>query len=373
MKALKVQLAASFVAFAMVLGLMTAASVAGASAQASSGSTSACVAGAKKVISNAEKTPKFSVPPIPGGVAKVKGDTAWFITDATIPLLNTQATAFADAMKEAGVSVKTFDSKGTYQLDTQGIEEAVGANANLIVTDAVTLSDVRVALQQAITAKIPVESLYESPSTSVAKEAVKAVVLPTPKQIGQVFAAYGMAQDGCKLKLGIMYSHVLDFQIKTLNALKQYVNKQCPSTCTVYTYTYTLADRATIGSQATSFVISHPSMNQLVLESDTAATFVVPALTAAHKNVPIIAYGGTTSDLTKYVKKNLVLKADIANYLAAVGWTAADAGLRVMTGHPVSADDTIYTRLLTAQNIPKTVADYFPFAYKTDFKKAWGV
>jgi ABC-type sugar transport system substrate-binding protein len=353
----------------------------GTTASGSSGggptTLSACVAASKKVVQQAEAAPKLTIPPISGGTSSLKGKSVWIITDPSDPLLSEQAVGVKAAASAVGAEATIFNDHSSTTDYNQGIQEAVGAKASLIVIDAIQTALIQNSLAMAHSANIPVISIYEKPNSAVASSAVKATIFLNGLDTGKYMAAYALQATGCKLNAGVLYYSGFSEEVDAYKGISNYVSQECPQTCKLQSRQWQPTSVATtVGPTAVSFLASNPDANAMLLTLDSLADYVVPALDASHKKVLVVGEGGTPEDEKRVATKTDLLKADVANSSnELVGWTTADAGFRILLGQPLVADDTFLTRMLDVENIPSSADGYFPYTknFKTIFRTAWGV
>jgi len=340
-------------------------------------SLTSCESAANKEVASAEASPGLSIPNIPGGISKLKGKSIWLITTTSDALAAAQATAFVSAAKTAGLKPTVFQDQSSTSLYNQGIQEAIAAHAGAIVTFAIQTSLITTSLAQASAAHIPVVSVYEEPTSTIAQKAIKGVIALNSPQHGKVEAAYAMQQLHCNVHMGVFYVPELSVTVDIMHAAQAYLEKWCPSTCSITPVVWSQTSFAsTVGPQAVSLVTRDPSINSLLLTTDITAEYIVPALKAAGKNVLVIGDGGTAAELAMVASKTSLLKADDASSSQTVsGWLTVDAALRVMLGQPIAPDDKYISRFFDTSNIPSSPSQYFSRQnnYKTILESAWGL
>jgi ABC-type sugar transport system substrate-binding protein len=325
-------------------------------------------------VAKGTAAPAFSYTPIQGGIGSLKGKSAWiFGPTVASPLVKGVAEGAQQGLEAAGITVHVVDAE-TSNDDNTIMNQAIAGHAGLIISMAVKSDTIDSALKAAAAAKIPVLSIYEAPTSATAKEAVKGVLAVDTDSVSKLIGADVLANTGCHTSTGFLYSSLFTVHTELLDGMKKLYEQMCPDTCSVVGQEYdpTKAN-TTVGPLAVSMVQRHSDMNAMIFPTDDPlATVGVPALKAAGKTVFGVGEGGSPAPL-KMITDGSMLKGDVTlSSPSLTGWTAADAGLRLMLGQPMAPTDVMSYRLLAAGSMPSD-GNYFPSVgdYETKFKSAW--
>jgi ABC-type sugar transport system substrate-binding protein len=348
-------------------------SAAGGTTASGTAANSACIQQARTEVAQAQVSTPITYPKLPTPATSLlpKGKVAWFLTPLSDGVTLTMAQGFQAAGKAAGVSTKVFDTGISATTANAAVETAVNNNAALIVIDAVPTNEITPSLAMAVAKHIPVISLYEPATTSVAKAALKDEIGLPASKLGAAAAAEALEATNCNLTLGLLYVPALSAQNLIAQAAMATVTKLCPS-CKTYPESYNVDTYTTsIGPQAVTMVEQHPAINVIFLGSSDLEVYILPALNTTHPDVSLVGQGATPTGLGFLKVSGNKYIADVADgSYPLMGWLAMDAGLRALGSYPPNPGDVIPISLLTKSS---DLSDIFPALnnYEEDFAAAW--
>ena len=135
------------------------------------------------------------------------------------------------------------------------------------------------------------------------------------------------------------------------------------------------ADSASlIASLTVAAARKNPSANCLLTPYDPIAGIQVPALANAGlgKRITVVSNIGLTQNL-KWVAKNYVQRADVANALDWTAWAAIDRAIRLLNGQP-QVQENVPLKIMTSANAPKNgVWNDDGVNYMAKYKVLWGI
>jgi hypothetical protein len=108
---------------------------------------------------------------------------------------------------------------------------------------------------------------------------------------------------------------------------------------------------------------------------DALANFMIPAIQAAPKKLPLVSSSAVTDNITKYVATGNTEVADVSAGLnAAFGWADLDQVMReVLKQKPSPTDTSLPLQLVTASNAAAAVTYPSYTGYQSKFEASWGV
>ncbi|MHB2029137.1 MAG: substrate-binding domain-containing protein [Acidimicrobiales bacterium] len=131
---------------------------------------------------------------------------------------------------------------------------------------------------------------------------------------------------------------------------------------------------AAIGSLTVAAIRKSPTANSLLTPYDPEAGVQVPAIVDAglRNRITVVSNLGLTQNL-KWVAKNYVERADVANVLNWTAWAAVDRAIRLLDKLPQVAEN-VPLKIMTAANAPKNgVWNDDGVNYEAKYKALWGI
>jgi ribose transport system substrate-binding protein len=310
-----------------------------------------------------------------GSVAK--GKSFWIIPVTTaIPTLADYAQGFKNAATALGAKVTIFDGQGTPAGAAQGINNAIAAHADGIVTALIDPKSIVSAVNNAKTANIPIIEADSGPPIPPYVPGVDAAAAQNQVEQGAWQVDYGLKITGCKLHALLVNAPGNIASDSTNGGSKAELAKLCPTACTSYDAGVAVQDTATKTTGIVENAVRlHPDINAIIEVADVFQPYVATALTALGKAIPVI----TTSSMGDLADSGPVGAGVVADVVYAPGlahgWFYMTAVLKLLNGGKAVAE--LYPIGLVdasnrAANDPSNYATP-PYAnFEAHFKQLWG-
>ena len=364
-------------------GSTAASSSAPASSAASSTSTaSAGVAKAQQMVTQLEAT--TSSYPVPtasiSGVSALKGKTVYYIPLIQfIPGFVVTAATMKTALAQVGVKLQVCNGNGVPATVASCVQQATGAGAAGIITDAIPYGMAQNALNAAKAKGIPIIITDQiPPSGTTNSDSVTYVpgVVDQPSQVAWWMIANSDGKANAILAQESDSPSSIAYVQDSLSIYKQY----CPG-CTVTVKSITATSNSQLASDTSSNLLTNPNATYYYTEFEDSLDPTVQGIQQSNKTDIALSVAGGTVDGLGRLKSNSMVKAVVAVDQAYAGWALSDEILRMATkAAPVT--ETFPSRLFTAQNIGSiqvtTAAQgsgawFGDSSYQSSFEKLWGV
>lgn len=377
---------------AVVLAAGSACSSSGSAAKAGAGSGSSsatstssaslsgdCVSQATALVRQhlASSSQNWYPTDSPNG-AVARGKSFWIIPVTTaIPTLADYAKGFQNAATALGAKVTIFDGQGTPAGAAQGIDDAIAAHADGIVTALIDPKSIASAVGNAKAANIPITEADSGPPVPPYVSGVEAAVAQNQTAQGSWQVDYGLKMTACKLHALLVNTPGNIASDATYGAEKAELAKLCPNACTSYDAGVAVQDVAT---QTTGIVENavrlHPDINAIIEVADVYQPYVATALNSVGKKIPVITTS-SMGDLANAGPVGAGVAADVVYAPGlAHGWFYMDAVLKLLNGgkavavqYPIGLVDSSNR----AANDPSNYAKPPYTNYEARFKQLWGV
>lgn len=361
---------------------------AGSGASGSGGATGGSDAVAQGLAMAEQQVAKLSATtasyPVPtaavSGTAKFKGRTVYYIPLVQqIPGFVVTAATMKTALAKAGLSLQVCDGQGQPSAVAACVQQAEGANAAGIITDAIEYGMAQNALDAAKTKGIPIIIADQiAPAGTVNDNALTYVpgAIDQPTQI-----AWWMIADSKGKGDEIIAAEADSTSSWAYVTTSQTIySKYCPD-CKVTVKKITATTSALLASATSSNVLSNPGATYYYTEFEDSLQDTVQGLQQSGRasSMSLSVAGGSVNGLG-LLKGSSVVKAVVAVDQPYAGWALTDEILRMMTkSGPVT--ETFPTRLFTKQNIgsvqvtaaAQASGEWFgDSSYETSFAKLWG-
>jgi ribose transport system substrate-binding protein len=359
----------------------TPASSSASSASAASGA-SAGLAKAQQMVSQLEATTtSYPVPTASiSGVSSLKGKTVYYIPLVQfIPGFVVTAATMKAALAKAGMNLQICNGNGQPSAVAACVQQATGAGAAGIITDAIPYGMAQNALDAAKAKGIPVIIADQyPPSGNENTDAVTYVpgVVDQPSQIAWWIIANSQGKANAILAQESDSPSSIAYVQNSLSIYKQY----CPS-CTVTVKSITATTNSQLASDTSANLLSNPNATYYYTEFEDSLDPTVQGIQQSSKTGISLSVAGGSVDGLGRLKGNSMVKAVVAVDQAYAGWALTDEILRLATkAAPVA--EPFPSRLFTAQNIGSiqvTTADqaagvwFGDTSYQSAFEKLWGV
>lgn len=352
-------------------------------AAASSGSSQ--TASIKADLAKLEGVPTFTPPGPAINASKLKGKQIVSIDcapSAAPPAQTTAATVTAG--KAAGINVRVLaGGNEDIPLDTQFIDQAINLKPIAIITVGCTPPLLKVPLQAAKSAGIPVVCAnYIPPQVGAPGQGCGPLTFGDamqPAAEGTVLAQVVALNGPSNAKIGFVTADEIAGSPALAKTFKAGLAKYCPGCKIVDTQNVNPGNWVTsLTSTINSMLVAHPDMNYLFPVFDGMTPFVTAALksSSAGKSVKIITTQGSIGAAMTDVE-NGTFMADVGSSDTWVGWTAVDQAMRAALGLKPETNPAVPMRLETAASVkganPKSDAAIYGTSYVSGFKKLWGL
>ena len=355
---------------------------AASSSAAASGGASAGLAKAQQMVSQLEATTtKYPVPTGSiSGVSSLKDKTVYYVPLIQfIPAFVVTAATMKVALAKVGMNLQVCNGSGQPSAVASCVQQATGAGAAGIITDAIPYGMAQNALDAAKAKGIPIIIAEQyPPSGSTNTDAVTYVpgVVDQPSQIAWWIIANSDGKANAILAQESDSQSSIAYVQNSLSIYKQY----CPA-CTITVKSITATTNSQLASDTSANLLSNPNATYYYTEFEDSLDPTVQGIQQSNKaNISLSVAGGSVDGLGR-LKSNSMVKAVVAVDQAYAGWSLTDEVLRMAT-KTAPATETFPSRLFTAQNIGSiqvttavqaSGAWFGDTSYQSAFEKLWGV
>jgi ribose transport system substrate-binding protein len=359
-----------------------ASSSSSATASAAS-STGAGVAKAQQMVTQLEAT--TSTYPVPtasiSGVSALKGKTVYYVPLVSfIPGFVVTAETMKVALAKVGMNLQVCNGQGQPSAVAACVQQATGAGAAGIITDAIPYGMAQNALNAAKAKGIPIiiTDQIPPPGSAANDDSVTYVpgVVDQPSQIAWWIIANSAGKANAILAQESDSPSSIAYVQDSLSIYKQY----CPD-CTVTVKSITATTNSQLASDTSSNLLSNPNATYYYTEFEDSLDPTVQGIQQSNKTSVALSVAGGTVDGLGRLKSGAVVKAVVTVDQAYAGWALTDEILRMATkAAPVT--ETFPSRLFTSDNIgsiqvtaaaQSSGAWFGDTSYQSDFGKLWGV
>jgi ribose transport system substrate-binding protein len=358
---------------------------AGGSASSSASSTTSASAGvtkAQQMVTQLEATTtNYPVPTASiHGVSALKGKTVYYIPLVQfIPGFVVTAATMKTALAKVGVNLQVCNGNGVPSTIASCVQQATGAGAAGIVTDALPYGIAQNAFNAAKAKGIPIVIADQiPPSGTTNTDALTYVpgVVNQPSQIAWWMIADSQGKANAILAQESDSPSSIAYVQESLPIFKQY----CAG-CVIKVDRITATTNSQLASDTSSNLLSNPNATYYYTEFEDSLDPTVQGIQQANRtNVALSVAGGTIDGLGR-LKKGSTVKAVVTVDQAYAGWALSDEILRMAT-KTTPANETFPSRLFTSANIgtvqvtaaaQASGAWFGNNSYQGSFEKLWGV
>ncbi|MFC1401415.1 MULTISPECIES: substrate-binding domain-containing protein [Streptacidiphilus] len=314
------------------------------------------------------------------GTAKFKGRTVYYIPLVQqIPGFVVTAATMKTALAKAGLSLQVCNGQGQPSAVAACVQQAVGANAAGIITDAIEYGMAKNALDAAKAKGVPIVVADQIPPTGTANDNALTYVPGAVDQPSQI--AWWLIADSKGKGNEIIAAEADSTSSMTyVTDSEPIYAKYCPD-CKITVKTITATTDALLASATSSNVLSNPGATYYYTEFEDSLQDTVQGLQQSGRasSMSLSVAGGSVNGLG-LLKGDSVVKAVVAVDQPYAGWALTDEILRMMTkSGPVT--ETFPTRLFTKQNIgsvqvtpaAQASGEWFgDSSFEAAFAKLWG-
>ena len=254
----------------------------------------------------------------------------------------------------------------------QAVQTAILKGATAILLQGIDQSLIPIGLAQARAKHIPVVSTFqENPATPTG---INYEVNPNAVGEGQLLADAMIANNQGHVDVLFLNDNEYGLPILVLKAAMAQL-KACtichltvasPINFTGATVNTTLPDRVVAALRADK------NINSMVVGYDPPATFIVPAINAAHLQKQAQLYS-QLGDTLHFVGTRDAFANDIGASLAWAGWAALDEIIRYLDGKPFVAEN-VPSQMFNYQNVPAGGAPFTGVSagFEQKYLALWG-
>jgi ribose transport system substrate-binding protein len=362
-------------------GASASSSAAAGSGASSSASTSAGLTKAQQMVSQFESTTTTYPVPTAGvsGVSSLKGKTVYYIPLVQfIPGFVVTAATMKDALAKVGMKLQICNGQGQPSAVAACVQQATGAGAAGIITDAIPYGMAQNALDAAKAKGIPIIVADQyPPSGNENTDAVTYVpgVVDQPTQIAWWIIANSQGKANAILAQESDSPSSIAYVQNSLPVYKQ----NCPA-CTITVKNITATTNSQLASDTSANLLSNPNATYYYTEFEDSLDPTVQGIQQSNKTDISLSVAGGSVDGLGRLKGNSMVKAVVVVDQAYAGWALTDEILRMAT-KAAPVDEPFPSRLFTAQNIGSievtTAAQasgawFGDDSYQSAFAKLWG-
>ncbi|ABH00823.1 ABC sugar transporter, periplasmic substrate binding protein (plasmid) [Rhodococcus jostii RHA1] len=221
----------------------------------------------------------------------VKGKNYWVVLlSAAVPTQADYAKGFQAAAVAAGAQAQVFDGKGTAATVIQGINAAIAAKADGIITVAVDLSQIDQALADAAAAGIPVvDGSNGNPNAPFPKGNVGHVTLDSA-EVGTWQANYALKATGCDTHAVIVGTLSAPTSLAVVDGAKNQIASLCGDDCTTEVVDVRATDLGPklVGMLQTTLQ-RNPNTNVILSATNVYDPDIKQALSALGRDIPVVS------------------------------------------------------------------------------------
>jgi len=310
------------------------------------------------------------------------GKNIWYIASGLqIEIIAESAKAFEEAGEEIGWKTKIIDGKFQPGVWLTGIQQAIAARADGIVTYGIDCAALKNGLQAAKDAGIPVVGI-ESQDCDPSLETVLPYAdgdFPTwARRLGSdqaLWAAASANGKGTVLELRETDAAITLYQSE---GLKKTLSDECPD-CKHVAVEFTAPEIGpALQQKVEQALLKNPdTVAMLVPYDDLLVAGVSSAIVSSGraKQIKVVSVGGTTAALD-LMRQDRGLNADLVFDPSWEAYAAADWMNRLLAGE-TPTDETAPTgighQLVEQADVPEKGKVVTPVDYVAVYKKSWGV
>jgi ribose transport system substrate-binding protein len=339
------------------------------------------------VTKESRATASFPPPGPAFNARSLRGRSVWYIPiSLSVPVFAISNGTLTAALSKVGITEHSCSGEASPSATSACINQAVGANAGAIVTDAIPVALAANAFANARSHHIPVLVQDQLPPTAgpgtvkglgddqLAYQPLQAANLVEAEAYWTIADSHGKAN--VLLEPYTDSPSTLSYDVSTEAVFK----KLCPA-CTVADQKIGLATASLTASQTSSALLSHPNVNYVLPEFDALLEGVGQGIQQAgfSSKVRVVTSAGDLPAL-QAIKAGRI-SVDAGEDFPYIGWADADQAMRMMLGKPIVPEKPPL-RLFTSANVgslsltPAAQASgewYGSDGYTSMFEHLWGL
>lgn len=315
------------------------------------------VAKAEAMVKGAREKPSFVAPGDSfDGPAIAKGKTIFQIPISTeIPYAQALVDSIDYFGRKVGFKVETYPTAGKPDQWARGMDLAISRHADAIVlTDATDPRTFLPQMRRAQAANIPViTQQFADPANPINGKYGAAGVGLGYRRAATLMANYAIWKTQGKGNiLAVDGAPGLPLDTDMREALEATIKANCPD-CKLTTISVPIPQWATdMTPKVEAALKADPNINYILPYYDSQSIYVLPALTAVGRDVPVASFNGTP-EIMKLVRDGKV-QMDVSLDTAWIGAGTVDTVMRVLGDIPPnhgSIDQHIPLRVFDSENI----------------------
>jgi ribose transport system substrate-binding protein len=313
------------------------------------------------------------------GVSKFKGRTVYYIPlIQQIPTFVVAAGSMKQALAKAGLSLQVCNGQGQPSAIAACVQQAVGARAAGIVTDAIPYGMAQNAFDAAKAKGVPIVVADQYPpagTTNTDQVSYVSGVVDMPSRIAWWMIADSKGKANAIIAEEADSPSSVQFVVNSLAIYKSY----CPG-CTITVKKITASTTSLLASATSSNLLAAPGVTYYYTEFEDSLQPTIQGIQQSGRSGIALSVAAGTVDGLGLLKGNSVVKAVVVVDEPYEGWALTDEILRMMTkSGPVT--ETIPSRLFTKQNIgsipvtptAQSSGQWFgDMSFQDGFAKLWG-
>ncbi len=355
-----------------------------ASTSSSSSSGSDCVSKATALV-NQQKAPVSWGNPGPAfKTSGIKGKTIYWISlNADIPFTQAVFAGFKEAAQQVGVKYVFFNGAGDASKESQGIEQAVAAHADLIMIQSIPIPQISVAVADAGKAHIPVVEAFNTDASAPPDKGTDAAVTFNYTMAGQMMADDALRISSCKVHAVTFTSSDEAVAPDGVNGINKELNGLCGSDCSNKVEDARIAEWSTKLPILARNAVVNPEVNWLMPLYDGETQFTDPAVIqspAAASKVKVASFNATKGIVDQLKSSSNPLWVDVGSPLEWSGYAIGDQSFRVLAGVKPVVSEKIPLRTFDKDNIssidlskPESTWYGTSTDFKAEYAKLWGI
>lgn len=333
----------------------------------------ACVASVRADVEKGRSALPLITPPGPLDLAALKGKTVWFIPISFNQFASDWEAGLKEAADVAGVTLVTFDTKGSIATANEAVSQAVAQKADGIIILAIQPSVISGPLAEAKAAGIPVLNGFNGDTGDAVPDGMFGNFTSDFTADAELGVKWALWDSGCKTDMvmimtssGVVWSNM---GVGSAAAMQKY----CPE-CTIKVIDIDYGNLAgSLGGQLQAALQVDPGINYIFPAGDSLVPYIAPILASADSKAKVISRDGVSASIEMIANKagqDMTLAMPDFKW---VGWAAFDDIARAMLKLP-RQDYNIPTQIIDASNIGSgKPEDQFPaYAnFREEFQRIW--
>lgn len=271
-------------------------------------------------------------------------------TNSAIPYSQILSSTQGDIAKEIGLEVFTWENQGNIVEYTQGIEQAINAQYDLIDLSGVDPKSLTAQIAMAKEAGIPTITTHVTGNGEV----LDSVDYSAPQDFAMaanLLVDWTILKGGQDVNVLVIKESDLGCSITMTDAMQQEFATYAPNAKVKY-LDVPISDWATkMQSEVQNALIADPDIDYVIAIYDSMLQYIVPAIdiTGKSDSVKAIGFNGTPFVLD-YVREGKV-EMVVGESIEWLAYGYLDYAMRVMAGLEVPADENFQFYIWTKDNV----------------------